>query len=328
MAKQLIDRWQTAEWAAIRRRILTNPHKAMSVLQDYPKIDGRIDLRGIVFVENVKDSRPFILHRLKLESVDLSYADLRGTWWTKCEVRNGLFEKADFREVHVVASNFSNCIFSHCDFRDAYLNTSLWSESGSFENVVFYQSNLSRAIFGFPVLRECSFENCKLSTTQFDASQLHNTRFVGPIESAFFKGKLDRPFGWFEKLIYSKKKYSIFNPMENVDFSGAELKGVSFLNGIDLRKCKFPTGDNYLLITNPALTYEMAAELIRSTWKGQDQHLGFALLEVYNKNKSRDKPVDFIDFTVASHGGQESELGRQFFETLRQAVAVESKERS
>lgn len=324
MRNQLIERWATPEWAAIRQRILANPGKAISELQDYPKIDRRIDLRGIVFVENVKDSRPFILRRLNFESVDLSCAELRGTWWTRCNVKDSLFSKTDFREVHIEASKFSNCTFSRCDFRDAYLNTSRRSESGSFENVVFHRSNLSRVIFGFPILRNCSFENCKLSTTQFSASQFYDTKFAGPIESVFFKGKLDPPFGWFEKLIYAKKKYSIFNPMENVDFSQAELKGVSFLNEIDLRKCKFPTGENYLMITNPTQTYKIAAELIRNTWKAEDQGVGLGLVGIYNRNESQNKPVDFIDLSVASHDGKELEFGQNFFDTLRKAMTLGS----
>jgi uncharacterized protein YjbI with pentapeptide repeats len=280
----------------------------------------------LVFVENPKDSRPLIFRRLNWESVDLSYADLRGTWWIKCDVKDSLFGRTDFREVHIEASNFSNCTFSRCDFRDAYLNTSRWSKSGSFENVVFHRSNLSRVIFGFPIFRKCSFENCKLSTTQFDASQFYHTRFVGPIESIFFKGKLDPPFGWFEKLIYSKKKYSIFNPMENVDFSQAELRGVSFLNGIDLRKCKFPKGDNYLLVTNPARTYKIAAELVRNKWNGEDQRQALILIKIYNVNESLGKPVDFIDISLPSGNGKGLDLGRKFFETLREAMVLESKE--
>lgn len=327
ITKQLIDRWTTNEWAVIRKRILANPHKIFAVLKNHPKIDGRIDLRGLVFVENPKDSRPLILRQLNWESVDLSYADLRGTIWSRCNVKGSLFNKTDFREVDVVASKFSNCTFSHCDFRDAYLNTSRWSESGSFENVVFHRSNLSRVIFGFPILRDCSFENCKLSTTQFSASQLYNTKFVGPIESVFFKGKLDPPFGWFEKLIYAKKKYSIFNPMENVDFTQAELRGVSFLNGIDLRKCKFPKGDNYLSVTNPDRTYEIAAELVRNKWSGADQRQALMLIQIYNPNGSLSKPLDFIDISIPSDNGKRLDLGYNFFETLREAMALESKER-
>lgn len=327
ITKQLIDRWTTDKWAAIRKRILANPRKILAILRDHPKIDGRIDLRGLVFVENLKDSRPLILRRLNWESVDLSYADLRGTWWTKCNVKDSLFSRTDFRQVHIEASNFSDCIFSRCDFRDAYLNMSCRSESGSFENVVFHRSNLCRVIFGFPILRNCSFENCKLSTTMFSASRFYNTKFVGPIESAFFNGKLDPPFGWFEKLIYARKKYSIFNPMENVDFSQAELKDVSFLNGIDLRKCEFPKGDNCLLITNPARTYKIAAELVRNTWNGEDQRHALILIKIYNANESLGKPVDFIDIFLPSDNGKRLDLGRKFFETLREAMALESKER-
>ena len=156
--KQLIDRWTTDEWAAIRKRILANPRKIFAISKNQPKIDGRIDLRGLVFVENPKDSRPLVLRRLNWESVDLSYADLRGTWWTKSNVKGSLFRGTDFREVHIEVSSFSDCIFSRCDFRDAYLNTSRWSKSGSFENVVFHRSNLCRVISGFPILRNCSFE--------------------------------------------------------------------------------------------------------------------------------------------------------------------------
>jgi uncharacterized protein YjbI with pentapeptide repeats len=326
ITKELIDRWATDEWAVIRKRILANPRKISAILKDHAKIHGRIDLRGLVFVENPKDSRPLILRRLKWESVDLSYADLRGTWWTKCDFRDSLFSRADFREVHIESSNLSNCTFSRCDFRDAYLNISCRSKSGSFENVVFHRSNLSRVTFGFPVFRNCSFDNCKLSTTQFDTSQFYHTRFVGPIESIFFKGKLDPPFGWFEKLIYSRKKYLIFNPMENVDFSDAELKSVSFLNGIDLRKCKFPKGDNYLLVTNPARTYKIAAELVRNTWNGEDQQHALILIKIYNANESLGKPVDFIDIFLPSDNGRRLELGRKFFETLREAMAVESEQ--
>ncbi|WP_342086186.1 pentapeptide repeat-containing protein [Dyadobacter sp. OTU695] len=325
ITEQLIDRWTTGKWAVIRKRILATPRKMFAILKDHPKIDGRIDLRGLVFVENPKDSRPLILRRLNWESVDLSYADLRGTWWTKCNVKGSLFSRTDFREVHIEASNFSECIFSRCDFRDAYMNTSRWSESGSFENVVFHRSNLCRVIFGFPILRDCSFENCKLSTTHFSASQFCNTKFIGSIESVFFQGKLDPPFSWFEKLIYAKKKYSIFNPMENVDFSQAELRGVSFLNGIDLRQCKFPKGDNYLLVTNPARTYKIAAELVRNTWHAEEQRHALILIKIYNANESHGKPVDFIDISLPSDNGKRLDLGRKFFETLRGAMALESK---
>jgi hypothetical protein len=114
--------------------------------------------------------------------------------------------------------------------------------------------------------------------------------------------------------------------MENVDFSQAELRGVSFLNGIDLRKCKFPKGDNYLLVTNPARTYKIAAELVRNKWNGEDQRQALILIKIYNVNESLGKPVDFIDISLPSGNGKRLDLGRKFFETLREAMALESKE--
>ena len=107
--------------------------------------------------------------------------------------------------------------------------------------------------------------------------------------------------------------------MENVDFSQAELKGLSFLNGIDLRQCKFPKGDNYLLVTNPARTYKIAAELVRNTWHGEEQRRALILIKIHNANEGDAKPVDFIDISLPSDNGKRLDLGRKFFETLRES---------
>lgn len=326
--KELTRRWSTDEGKQLKTEIIDCIKRGLSfdTVENLEKVDGRYDFRGIVFSESpemlkVKSyevaSKPLILNGLDLSRIDFSYADFRGTYWSKCNVTNSIFLKANFKMVEINASNFLNVIFDKCNFGYGYLNTKNGGESGSFIKVSFIECDLSKTIFHFPVIQNCKFENCKLYETNFDTSQFCDTKFVGLLDSVFFRGRIEPAPDLFSKLFRSKRLDNIVNPMENVDFSQAELRGVSFSNGIDLRKCIFPDSGRYLFVENLKETYAKAKEIINDSWEGEDKRIGLGFIDnVFYGHRSQHQPNDLIDMYILSDNGKSMEFGKKFYNLI------------
>ena len=326
--RELTKRWLTDEGKQLRSNVIDciRQKRSFESVGNLEKIDGRYDFRGIAFNESpemlkVKSyevaAKPLIFGGLDLSRIDFSYADFRGTYWTKCNVTNSIFLKANFKNVEINASNFLNITFDKCNFGYGYLNTRSGSESGTFIKVTFRECDLSKTIFHFPVVQNCIFENCKLYETNFDVSQFYDTKFVGLLDSVFFRGRIEASPDFFSKLFRPKRLDKIVNPMENVDFSEAELRGVSFSDGIDLGKCVFPDNGQYLFVENLQETYSKAKEIINESWEGEDKRVGLGFIDnVFYGRRNQNQPNDLIDMYILSDNGKNMDFGKKFYNLI------------
>lgn len=336
MTKQeLVKRWKTEEGQTKLKQIIEClvKGKPLSSVVGFEKHAGRWDLRGaqLSTLENEKRIEAgghgvtqrfgsLKLKSVKVESVDFSYADLSYSWWEACKVSNSLFEEAKARELWVYATDFSNCVFKNTNLSYSYLGENVGMNSGSFKNVEFLGADLKECIFCFPIIENCIFKDCNLIATNFDGSRMKACRFAGKVDSAWFRGYSTSAqkslFGIFNRV--DPKAFP--NPMEDIDFSEAELIGVSFSHGIDLSKCFFPKDDSkYIVVKNLKEIYSRAKYVIEREWGEEDRRKGIGFIDtIFYKPDHRDQQLDFIDKDLLTDSGKDQAFGEKFFNLMKE----------
>ena len=332
--KELVNRWKTSEGQQLLFSILSNlkKNKPLDKIKGLEKYAGRWDLRGAILSilktenkiqgEGTSFTQKYGSLKLKktvIESVDFSYADISYSWWQECQVSNCLFEDTKACELHVYATDFTNCTFRKVNFTYSDLNRNIGKKSGSFKGSYFIDCNLKECILSFPNIENCRFENCNFIATNFDGSRFKDCKFIGKVDSSWFSGYSTTAqksiFGIFNRV--NPRDYP--NLMENVDFSEAELVGVSFINGIDLSECTFPHDDKrYLLIENLDRVYPNIKKIIDKEWAGEEKRKGLAFIDVvlYKPNYHNQK-MDLVDKMLLTDQGKDSEFGEKFFNLLK-----------
>ncbi|MDN5216397.1 pentapeptide repeat-containing protein [Fulvivirgaceae bacterium BMA12] len=333
--RELIDRWKTVEGQQLLAKIIVViiHNRSLEEVQGLEKYADRWDLRGATLsiqkterkIEGAGTSfteryGTLKLKNLVVESIDFSHADISYSWWERCCVSNCLFEETKARELRVYASHFLNCNFQKTNFTYSYLNQNIGKSSGSFKSVNFIECNLKECIFSFPKIESCTFDTCNLVATNFDGSRFRNCKFKGSVDSPWFSGSSKTAqrslFGFFNRV--NPRNYP--NPMENVDFSEAELTGVSFINGIDLSNCIFPDDtDRYILVKNLKKVYYRAREIINKEWHGEEKRKGLGFIDVIlYKPDRQNQEMDLIDKAFLTDDDRDSEFGDKFFTLIKQ----------
>lgn len=329
--KELQDRWLTNEGQNKVQIIIDSLKKniELSNLKFLETYCGRVDLRGIKLssIEKekkiVSNSHTFIQRfgtlKLKnnlLSSIDFSYSDICYSFFERVTFDNCIFEETKAVELRIIASNFNNCIFNKSNLYYSYMNENIGNKSGSFNNCDFTESNLSKCLFYFPIINNCKFRDCNLEEADFDGSRITNTKFVGLLESVWFRG--------YAKNVISSPFYSIFkkkykNPMLNVNFEDALLKGVSFSNNIDLSNCIFPINDNYIYIKDIHNTFNQVKNTVKNNWKKEeDIRKAMAFIDtIYLSHEKFDQHNDLIDKFILIDEGKDCEFGEKFFNLIK-----------
>ena len=332
--KDLINRWKLSEGGEILKAVLVALKKRQHFgeIPGLKKFEDRWDLRGAT-LSVIKNERTIgdkdhkliqklgslKLENVKFENVDLSYADISHGMFQECYFDNCLFMETKAREIHICSSDFNACIFSKTNFSYSFMNKNIGNNAGSFKNCKFLNANLKEAIFSFPVMDNCVLENCNLYATDFDGTRMRNVRFIGRVDSPWFRGystSAQQSVFWiFNKI--NPKDYP--NRMENVDFSKANLAGVTFSNEIDLSNCILPDGDNYLLVSNMRTVYSEAVDVINNNWEIEDKRKALSLIEnlYFNKDKQNQK-FDLIDKSIMVDDNQSREFGEKFFNLIKE----------
>lgn len=258
------------------------------------------------------------LKNVKIESIDFSYSDISYSWWEKCRVSNCLFEGATAKELHVYASDFSNCTFRKTNFTYSYLNRNIGKNAGSFKNVEFIECNLKECVFSFPDIVRGLFDNCKMTATDFDGSRFRDSKFKGKIDSAWFNGYSRNAqkslFGVFNRV--NPRDYP--NPMKNVDFSEAELDDVQFQFEIDITNCIFPDDLSYFIVKDLDKVYPKVISIVNNDWQGEEKRIALSWIEnlFYNQNKYRMK-MDLINSQCRVNYFSE-DLYEKFFSLIKE----------
>lgn len=267
--KNLTDRWTTNERQVLLATIVNflSSQKPLDDIKGIQKIDDRFDLRGISFPKEYadyeyKDKR---MHQVvgslkfkntRIENIDFSHANIQNTEWKNCLFKNVKFHSTQMEQLRVTNCNFENVEFLNTRLSYSHLNIRTGKKSGSFKNVTFKKSNLNETRFSFPTIEDCSFEDCNLYAADFDGSRLKNCKFIGEVNSPMFRRHSIREFEP-NFLLNQVDKTKFTNEMDNVDFSAATLKYVTFSKDLDLTKCKFRHSTKFE--TSPAVDNDIYA---------------------------------------------------------------------
>lgn len=330
---QLIKRWKTEEGKLLLESVKRALEKGNS-LEDLKKIEkynGRWDLRGAELSTLKKETRiessghsfsqkegSLKLKKAKLENIDFSYCNVKYSLIERCFVSNCIFKETKAQELYIIASDFINCCFEKSDISHSFLNENIGKNSGSFKNTEFIETNLKECSFSFPIVEQCSFENCNLYATNFNGSRFFDTKFKGVIDSPWFSGyatNINKSIlGIFNSI--SPKNYP--NKMINVDFSEAKLIGVSFINGVDLNNCKFPNNENYILIKDIKKTFSKAREVINNEWPTDYKRIANNLIDnLYLATNKQNQSMDLVDQYLLTDDGKMKEFGEKLFNLIK-----------
>jgi len=335
--QELKNRWLTQEGKKNLTNIINCLQRgnSLNTVNNLIKHAGRWDLRGAELSILAKENKieagshsvsqklgTLKLNGVNLNSIDFSFADLSYACFSKISIDNCLFNNTNAKELDVTATNFSNCIFKKTNLVGSYFNQNQGGNSGSFKNIDFIESNLSKCIFYFPIIENCTFKDCKIKETDFDGSRFKDTIFIGKIESAWFRGYAENYKKSLFELLISKKLKNIRNEMINVDFSKCELEDVLFENEINLNRCDFPNGEKYIIVKNLEKVYEKLKSIINNDWDSEYKRVALFWIEnLYFSKKKQNMKVDIVNRELTSNHFP-NELYSTFFNTL-ESVNIE-----
>ncbi|MBB6238815.1 uncharacterized protein YjbI with pentapeptide repeats [Pedobacter sp. AK013] len=323
---ELINRWYSDEGTALLNSIIWafSKKKELEEIVKLNKYGGRWDLRGaplshIVDQKKIGDSKYQInlttgslsVTKYDFVDIDFTYADISYGTFQECSMDNCLLSRTKAREMHIYDCNFNNCVFEHVEFSYSFMNDNIGNHAGSYTNCKFIKSKLNECIFTFPVIDNCLFDDCHLYATNFDGSRMRNTKFKGEVNSCIFRSfsrhAVKSVFWLFNRV--HPNDYP--NRMDNIDFSEAQMYGVSFLNGINLDKCKFPDEEELLLIRDLKSIYALASKRIAEEWEGEHKRIGLNLINnvFFNKDK-QNQPADLLDKKMMRDNNG---IGERFF---------------
>jgi len=321
MKAQLINRWKSGDGFILAQQIKSSllNGEPLDKLNGIEKIGYHLDLRGITLSELEKEhllesgnhrasfkTGSLKIKKTQLDAVDFSFSTLSYAQITKCKFTNCIFESTVAKGLEITASDFENCAFKKSNFYSSFMNKNIGVNSGSFINCQFEEVNLVETSFRFPLINNCVFKNCKLSATNFDGSRFENCKFSGKVDSPWFRGYsiyAMKSILWLFNRV-DPRQYP--NHMINIDFSEAEMIGVSFSDGIDLTKCVFPKGEQYILITNLEQVMLRVRRVIDTKWEDEDRDIGLRLVDnFFYGQKKQQQQIDFIDTVFTGNIAQE-----------------------
>jgi uncharacterized protein YjbI with pentapeptide repeats len=303
----LKSRWETTEGREKVRDII-KALKDNASLENYAeKINDKWDLRGIKLAEpklkeQLVSNYSIIINEnilefknARLQGIDFSFSDLSYSLWTKCEFVNLTLFNTKATNIRFWACKMKSSIVEKTNFSNSLLGGRLKTDSGSFEDVNFKNDNFKSTVYSFPLFKNCVFENCNLDEVNFDGSRFESCIFKGRLYSTIFRGiTTDYKKGVFWEKSINPSDFP--NQMKNIDFTGAELNGVSFINGVDLSSCKLPSSGDYLLVSNLEHLYKKAKGIISVEWAGENRRIGLEIIDsVYYTKNHKSQKQDIID---------------------------------
>lgn len=328
MAIDLITRWETEDGIRLRREVLKSlksKHRISELGLD--RVNDRWDLRGFPFpapdkVEKIRSYDMvfggFNIKHVALQDVDLSYANLSYTSWYNCYFENVAFENSNLDQIHLTCCDFRSVVFHKAKLSNAFLARNKGKRAGSFVDVQFISSNLSKSRFDFPIMENCEFVDCKLKEIDFDGSRFKNCRFKGLFESGWINGYAIYASTGVLGIFNTVNPKDFPNKMENVDFSEAELDDVLFQHGVDLTGCEFPSQNKYIIVKRLDKVYSKVTDVIERQWEGENRRVGLEWINnVYYSDRKAGMPMDIIN-TENKVSYFSDQFQDDFFDLIRQ----------
>jgi hypothetical protein len=154
---------------------------------------------------------------------------------------------ADFRRVSFDQFAPEGCTFENCDFSGQTLDRRYQPLFSSRKQSIFRDCNFDGADLtavrpGQARFERCSFVNAKLDSWESFTSEFIDCTFAGRIVNVRFYG---RPWGAGAERIDPARSANAFS---GNDFRKADLVGVLFIHGIDIKRQHWPAGSQYVIL--------------------------------------------------------------------------------
>ena len=257
--KDLAARWRTPEGERLAQdvfgRLLAGKPLTDLGLGEH---DGRIDLRGIVAPapEHLEafEKQGWVVRELggllkferaKFVNLDFSGGRLESFRFFNTTITNCRFDEARCQDWRLWAVDVTDTSFVGADLRKAVLGAWYEGRGDSYQRVNFSRANLRSIVCPAAIFVDCDFGEAQLAKVDFQSSSFIRCRFAGLLREVMF---YDHGF---------KTGKPDPNPMEDVDFSEAELRMVEFRH-LDLDGVKFPRSSDHLIVHHYRCVLERA----------------------------------------------------------------------
>jgi hypothetical protein len=215
---------------------------------------------------------------------------------------------ADFRRVTFDQFAPEGCTFEHCDFSGQTLDRRyqpLFSSrrQSVFKDCSFDGADLTGVRPGQARFERCSFDGTKLDAWESFTAEFIDCRFAGRLVNVRFYGK---PWGaGVDKLDPARAA----NAFSGNDFRRADLVGVTFIHGIDIRKQKWPEGPQYVILDR---IHQRIAKARIGVLEWRDHH-------------QRQEALDMLQAASLLYAHQMTVIGRRVDERWTAAPAVQER---
>jgi uncharacterized protein YjbI with pentapeptide repeats len=262
-SRQLRLRWTTEEGAVLANEVLSRL-VAGSSLTGLPldRIDGRLDLRGIVapkprasapasYIVRTPDGVEFSQHWITLDGLqkingteltglDFSAADLAHLRFTSVRIGDCVFDAANCKDWRLWDSEIVDCRFIAADLDDLSVGAAHNGKPNRLMRLDFTRAKLSGSRtrnWGIAQVTDCDFSFAHLADINFFQAELIRCTFAGTLKRVIFDGRVLRPA---DKLAP--------NPIEDVDLSRVTaFEDVSF-RGVHFDRIQLPQDPNLIVI--------------------------------------------------------------------------------
>jgi uncharacterized protein YjbI with pentapeptide repeats len=267
----LASRWTTSDGEKLAQEIFGRLRRGDGLDDLHLGVhDGRVDLRGIraPSPERLKsyETGGLVVAELggllefqsaRLADLDFSGGRLESFRFFNSAIDNCRFDDAICQDWRLWAVDITNVGFIGADLRNSVLGSWYQERENIYRRVNFSAANLRSIVSPAATFIDCDFGDAKLAKVDFQSSSFIRCRFAGLLREVMF---YDHGF---------KTGKPDPNPMEDVDFSEAELRMVEFRR-LDLDRVRFPTGNDHIVVLNYRCVLERAVRELKADdrWKG------------------------------------------------------------
>jgi uncharacterized protein YjbI with pentapeptide repeats len=261
--------------------------------------EGLIDLRGLSFGIGIE------LEQARFRDLDFSYSNFGRGIFRRCTFENVLFRHIDSHRW-----NERGCRFTDADFYKANLrNAGIGIRGSTYLRVSFRDADFSGASFYRGQFTDCDFSDARLREIDFLVSNLVNCKFRGKLESVWFRRCYPHPA--------QEKRYgkAVPNEMRNVDFSEAELWGVTYTGGLDLSQVILPQDGSHILLRHFDVALTRIREIVDTLpWSDEEKKRAMITTKSFLVH-AKNQPMWILNTkeTLARFGEQR---GREFIALL------------
>ena len=244
-------RWQTNHGKQLAQEVWRRLAGGES-LRDLaiPEYEARLDLRGISVPEVTKEELPpfrnWGLHKLHgplefrnvhFDGIDFTGSDLAHVQFFNSKITECRFDGALCGNWGVRAADIIRTSFVDAKLRDAVLGPWYQGRGNRYQFVDFSRADMRGLISTTATYVDCNFSHARLDKIDFQSSSFIRCRFAGEVREVLF----------YDNAFDPRKKEA--NPMEDVDFSQAQLRWVAFRR-LNLDRVRLPENRDHLVLKN------------------------------------------------------------------------------